>query len=100
MTFSLKTSSESNYFSLSSQIQYMVRRDAADMYVFHIFYSVVVIVVVLCVKIGIILDYLTSFLVFFFNCMFYQLLHVQHGCSSAQSWRVFHNHNQYLMHWL
>ena len=23
---------------------------------------------------------------FFFNCIFYQLLHVQHSCSSTQSW--------------
>ena len=23
---------------------------------------------------------------FFFNCMFYQFLRVQHGCSSTQSW--------------
>ena len=23
---------------------------------------------------------------FFFNCMFYQLLRVQHSCSSTQSW--------------
>ena len=26
------------------------------------------------------------FLFFFFNCMFYQLLRVQHSCSSTQSW--------------
>ena len=25
-------------------------------------------------------------LFFFFNCMFYQLLRVQHSCSSTQSW--------------
>ena len=25
-------------------------------------------------------------LLFFLNCMFYQLLHVQHSCSSTQSW--------------
>ena len=26
------------------------------------------------------------FLLLFFNCMFYQLLRVQHSCSSSQSW--------------
>ena len=26
------------------------------------------------------------FIIIFFMCMFYQLLHVQHGCSSTQSW--------------
>ena len=26
------------------------------------------------------------FFVVFFNCMFYQLLRVQHSCSSTQSW--------------
>ena len=26
------------------------------------------------------------FFVCFFNCVFYQLLHVQHRCSSTQSW--------------
>ena len=28
----------------------------------------------------------TPMIFFFFNCMFYQLLRVQHSCSSTQSW--------------
>ena len=31
-------------------------------------------------------DQCTFFFFFFFNCMFYQLLRVQHSCSSTQSW--------------
>ena len=35
---------------------------------------------------GEVVCFINRFFFFFFNCMFYQLLRVQHSCSSTQSW--------------